>query len=480
MVEDTRPQETAKPDSTPQPASSGPPEPREGPPTTPAEPSVTPSAPADGGAAATPTVERRRRTLERSPLLLGKGLGTGGALTPEQRLLLLDTWLRSGLAAKDFGELIGLSKATLYSWKKRFDEEGPGGLVDHPRGSRKGSRLPEVTKRAILMMAKANPEWGYQRLSDMLARGPALPASPQAVSRVLAEAGIEPKETSVERHPPLVHRFERARPNQMWQTDLFTFLLKRQNRRLYLVGFMDDHSRYMVSYGVHASAAGSLVIEVFRAGVAAYGPPEEVLTDNGPQYVTWRGKSVFSQEMVKQGVKQIVARRYHPQTLGKIERFWGTLWKECLHDAVMLDVEDARKRIGHFIDDYNFRRPHQSLEGLVPADRFFGAVDPVKKAMQARVAENALSLAKNGVPREPFYLTGQVGGKPVSMHTEGDRVIVTGPDGERKEVDLAAAPQPTPPSLPDPVCPHGEPTGGAFDEPEPDASTEAPKEGGEA
>lgn len=480
MVEDTRPQDTPSTEPPFESVSSGPPTPREDSPPILPVPTSPPKMQGGDETAAAPAEARPRRTLERSPLLLGKGLGTGGTLTPEQRLLLLDTWLRSGLAAKDFGELIGLSKDTLYSWKKRFDEEGPGGLVDHPRGSRKGSRLPEVTKRAILMMAKANPEWGYQRISDMLARGPALPASPQAVSRVLAEAGIEPKETSVERHPPLIHRFERARPNQMWQTDLFSFLLKRQNRRLYLVGFMDDHSRYMVSYGVHASAAGSLVIEVLRAGVAAYGPPEEVLTDNGPQYVTWRGKSVFSQELVKQGVKQIVARRYHPQTLGKIERFWSTLWKECLHDAVMLDVEDARKRIGHFIDDYNFRRPHQSLDGLVPADRFFGVADPVKKALEARVAENALSLAKNGVPREPFYLTGQVGGKPVSMHTEGDRVIVTGPDGERKEVDLAAAPQPTPASLPDPVCPHGEPTGGPFDEPEPDASTEAPKEGGEA
>ncbi len=474
MTEDPRPEGTPVPEPTPTREGNGEPATNASPDPTPPAPTPTPPRTDGANGVSTPPRRPRQPTLQRSPLLLGKVLGTGAALTPEQRLLLLDTWLRSGLAAKDFGELVGLCKHTLYSWKKKFDEEGPGGLVDQPRGRKAGSRLPEVTKRAILMMNKSNPEWGYQRLSDMLARGPALPASPQAVSRVLLEAGIEPKETPSEPHPPLIHHFERARPNQMWQTDLFTFLLKRQNRRLYLVGFMDDHSRYMVSYGVHASAAGSLVIEVFRAGVACYGPPEEVLTDNGPQYVTWRGKSLFSQEMTKQGVKQVVARRYHPQTLGKIERFWGTLWKECLHDAVMIDVEDARKRIGHFIDDYNFRRPHQSLDGLVPADRFFGAADPVKKTLEARVAENALSLAKNGVPREPFYLTGQVGGKPVSMHTEGERVIVTGPDGERKEVDLAASPPPNSAGLPDPVCPHGEATGGPFDEDEPT------KEGGEA
>src|SRR5882724_207986 len=49
-------------------------------------------------------------------------------LTAEQRLLLLDTWLRSGLPAGDFASLVGMSKHTLYAWKKRFDADGPAGL----------------------------------------------------------------------------------------------------------------------------------------------------------------------------------------------------------------------------------------------------------------------------------------------------------------------------------------------------------------
>jgi len=56
------------------------------------------------------------------------------AMTPEQRLLILDTWQRSGLPAGDFAPLVRLSKHTLYSWKKRFDESGPAGLMDQQRG----------------------------------------------------------------------------------------------------------------------------------------------------------------------------------------------------------------------------------------------------------------------------------------------------------------------------------------------------------
>ena len=131
-------------------------------------------------------------------------------------------------------------------------------------------------------------------------------------------------------------------------------------------------------FSLHASQSAALVLEVFRAAAASYGTPEEVLTDNGSQYVTWRGKGAFTRELEKRGVRQVVASPRHPQTLGKIERFWGTLWRECAEAAVFLDLGDAQRRLGLFIDHYNFQRPHQ-----------------------ARVAANALELARHGLPRPP-------------------------------------------------------------------------------
>ena len=399
-------------------------------------------------------------------------------ITPPRRLLILDTWRRSGLPAGDFAVLVGVSKHTLYAWKKRFEEEGPGGLVDRPRGSVKGSKLPDLTKRAILMMKEANPDWGSQRISDMLVRGPALPASPSAVLRVLHEAGYQLEETPTKPHPDKVRRFERARPSELWQTDLFTFILKRQNRRVYLVAFMDDHSRFITGYGLHASQSAALVLEVLRAAITSYGNPAEILTDNGTQYVTWRGKSAFARELEKRGVRHVVASPRRPQTLGKIERFWGTLWRECLETSVFLDLAEARTRIGHFIDHYNFQRPHQGADGLVPADRFFGAAPEVLRTLKERVAANALELARQGVPRSPFYLTGNVGGRPFSVHAEGERVILTRAGEQREEVDLigpagetcAPSPEPAvetqPSSYPPPVCPDGSPEFGLADETE--------------
>jgi transposase InsO family protein len=402
-------------------------------------------------------------------LALGRGGGgrrlvkkdtKAAALTPQERLLLLDTWQRSGLPARDFGAMVGLSKHTLYAWKSKFDSQGPAGLMDQPRGRTAGSRLPDLTRRTILMLKQANPNWGCQRISDMLARGPALPASASAVAQVLHDAGYQLEEVTSRPHPDKVRHFERAQPNQLWQTDLFTFILKRQNRRVYLVAFMDDHSRFITGYGLHASQSSALVLEVLRAALTSYGTPQEILTDNGSQYVTWRGKSVFTRELAKRGIKQVVAAPRRPQTLGKIERFWGTLWRECIESAIFVDLGDAQRRIGLFIDHYNFQRPHQGIDGLAPADRFFGAASEVKKTLQARVAANALELARHGVPKAPFYLTGQVGGQPFSVHAEGERVILTRAEGERQEVDLVP-PQVAPAAseLPLPVCPVGEVTG---------------------
>jgi transposase InsO family protein len=401
------------------------------------------------------------------PPLSGRGPRPGSALkrppaaettfTPEQRLLILDAWRRSGLPAGDFAPLVSLSRHTLYAWKKKFDDQGPAGLMDKPKGAPAGSRLPEVTRRTILMLKEGHPDWGCQRISDMLLRGPALPASPAAVARVLHEAGYVSDEVPTRPHEPKVTSFERARPNQLWQTDLFTFMLKRQNRRVYLVAFLDDHSRFVVGYGLHASQSTALVLEVLRAAITGFGTPEEVLTDNGSQYVTWRGKSAFARECDKRGIRQIVATPHRPQTLGKVERFWGTLWRECVETAVFADLGDARTRIGLFIDHYNFQRPHQGIDGSTPADRFFGAAQEVKQTLAARVAANALELSREGVPKTPFYLTGQAGGQPFSVHAEGERMILTRGDG-RQEIDLLP-PRPTAEAttaaLPDPVCPHG-------------------------
>jgi hypothetical protein len=168
-----------------------------------------------------------------------------------------------------------------------------------------------------------------------------------------------------------------------------------------------------------------------------------------------------------------VARPRRPQTLGKIERFWGTIWREFLETAVFQDLADARARIGYFIDYYNLQRPHRGLDGLVPADRFFGAAPEVLRSLQERVRGNALELARHGQPKVPFYVTGQIAGQSFSVHAEGERLILRKADQSREEIELAGPTEATPLKepqaataedspkdgpLPMPVCPNAAPS----------------------
>ena len=98
--------------------------------------SATPEREAPSGAdELPPPAPRLTGRRGRAPRLVKPRAEAAVVHTPQQRLLLLDTWQRSGLPAGDFAALVGVSKHTLYAWKKRFDAAGPG-RADGPAARR--------------------------------------------------------------------------------------------------------------------------------------------------------------------------------------------------------------------------------------------------------------------------------------------------------------------------------------------------------
>jgi transposase InsO family protein len=272
-------------------------------------------------------------------------------------------------------------------------------------------------------------------------------ASATTVRRVLKAEGLGRRRVVKARPKPVERRFERAEPNQLWQSDLFTFLLRR-HERLYVAAFLDDHSRYLVSLALAHHQRSALVLEALARGIAEYGAPREILTDQGRQYTAWRGSTEFEAELRRHGIEHVKSRPHHPQTCGKIERFWKTMWEEFLSRTVFADYEDCQRRVLLFVQHYNFQRPHQALDGLTPADRFFRSATPVREAIEATVATNALRLAREQQPRKPFYLVGRLGDRDLSISTSGGAVKVRVGDEEtmiplEKESDHEDAPSST-------------------------------------
>ena len=323
----------------------------------------------------------------------------------------------------------GVPLTTVMEWARRYRQRGASDLLGKPgprKGSAKAGRLKsadDARRRAVTEAKRDHPEHGTRRIRDLMARLQGLGVSETTVRRILHEEGLlEERPPMAERHHP-ERRFERAEPNQLWQSDIFTFLLRR-HERVYVAAFMDDYSRYLVSLVIAHHQRGTLVLEALARAVADYGAPREVLTDQGRQYTAWRGHTDFEEELRRQGIRHIKSRAHHPETLGKIERFWKTLWEELLSRTVFADFEDCQRRIGLYVQAYNFRRPHQGISGLVPADRFFRAAPQVRAAVERGVAENALELSRARPQRKPFYLVGRLGESDLSVALTGRGLFV--------------------------------------------------------
>jgi transposase InsO family protein len=345
-----------------------------------------------------------------------------GKRFPVEVKLLAARAKEAGLGRAEVSQLVGASQHSIDKWYQLYRDHGPDALIrqaSHP-STRK---VCETLQRRIEEFRRANPGMGVRRISDELRRSEGLKVSAETGRRVVNEAGMGNAPPSVKPREPQVRRFERKIPNALWQIDIFTFELKRMFR-VYLVGIIDDHSRYIVSHGLFRQQTAEAVMEVVRGSIGQWGAPREILSDNGRQFVAWRGKTKFQKVMRRQGVQHVRSAPHHPMTLGKIERFWRTIWEEFLEDAVFASFADASQRLAHWIAYYNHQRPHQGIDGACPADRFYGVSGDVEEALKQGCQENALRLALGQETRHPLYLLGKLGDTDVRVTRKGDDIEV--------------------------------------------------------
>ena len=318
---------------------------------------------------------------------------------------------------------LGIDSNTLWHWKKRYEAQGENGLIPH-RGSGR-NKLPVAVKERMAAVKKQNPSYGVRKIAQVLRRIFLLPGSHETVRRTLKEERLlGVKKRKVKRNPPKPRFFESSSPNKMWQSDIMRFRIK-SGVYGWLIGFIDDYSRYITGLGIYQGQTAENVLEVYRRAVGEYGKPEELLTDNGRQYTSWRGKTAFEKELGRDRVHHFRSAPHHPQTLGKIERFWKTIHEEFLVRAEFTTIESAQERIAYWVKYYNHQRPHQSLEGLCPADRYFSIREEMKAVIQKGIEENLQELALRGKPHEPMYFVGQVGGRSVIIQSEKSGVRMT-------------------------------------------------------
>jgi transposase InsO family protein len=369
-------------------------------------------------------VQKAKKTAKRSP-----------PVAMEVKILAIEA-LESGLSAQEVGELVGVGSGTIHKWRKDYTEAGVQGLC------RKASSISvrkqcSVLEEKIVARRQEYPDHGVRRIRDDLRRQEGIGVSAEKVRTVVNEAGLGNPPPQPSRRSPGVRRFERSCPNALWQIDIFTFHLKRMYP-VYLIGILDDHSRYLAGWGLFRQQNADAVLEVLKGAIGQWGAPREILSDNGRQFVAWRGETRFQKVLRRQGVQHVRSAPHHPMTLGKIERFWQTIWREFLEEAVFASFADACSRLEHWIHYYNHQRPHQGLDGACPADRFYGIADDVEEAVRQGCQDNSLRLALGQEPQPPLYLLGQLGGADVRVVRKGEEIEVKVGDAVHEVIRMGA------------------------------------------
>jgi transposase InsO family protein len=353
----------------------------------------------------------------------------------EAKVLAIEA-IDCGADRNDVAEVLDVKPNTISNWMKSYTEKGLRGLCCKPSSKVVRKQCTELEKH-ILAHRTANPEQGVRRISDELRLREGLSVSPEKVRQAVNAAGIGNPPAKSHKRLPKVRRFERPVPNAMWQIDIFTFNLKRMYK-VYLVGIIDDHSRYLVGWGLFRQQTSASVMEVVKGAIGQWGAPREILSDNGRQFAAWRGETKFQKTLKQSGIQHVRSAPQHPMTLGKIERFWQTIWREFLEEAVFASFADVCQRLDHWMGYYNHQRPHQGIKGACPADRFYGMAKDVEAAVEQGCQENSLRLAMGQEPQPPLYLLGQLGGIDVRVARKGDDIEVKVGETVHEVIHLAS------------------------------------------
>jgi transposase InsO family protein len=363
-----------------------------------------------------------------------------GPNDPQARIQAVEAFEKSGLTVRDFAKTWGVGPSSLARWAKIYREQGPKGLQRPSlvEGAKKrGPKgIPRALKEEIADVKRKNPNFGLRQVRGFLNRFRGVDANEGTINRTIKEENlvVPPVRRRRRRSANKVRRFEMERPMQLWQTDITSFSLTKHQIKCYLTVFLDDRSRFIVGWNVGLKQSREFVVEALLSGIQRFGRPETVLSDQGPQYFSWKGKSKFQKLLKQHGIHHSVARSHHPQTVGKCERFWKTMKDELWERTAPTDLDDARTRMAHFINHYNHFRPNQGIDNMVPADRFFGIESDIRKAIERSMSDNEVLLATGNRPRAPVFLVGQINGKAISMHGEDGKIVLHTPGDEPREI----------------------------------------------
>jgi len=166
-------------------------------------------------------------------------------------------------------------------------------------------------------------------------------------------------------YPYLLRDMAITRPNQVWATDISYIPMARGF--VFLAAVIDWFSRRVLAWKLSITMDTSFCIEALDEALSKHEKPEIFNTDQGSQFTS----EAFTGRLKEEGIAISMDGKGRWCDNVFVERFWRSIKYEHVYLHAYESVQEARTKIGRYIDFYNTTRPHSSLNAFTPDQVYF-------------------------------------------------------------------------------------------------------------
>lgn len=273
-----------------------------------------------------------------------------------------------------FLRVLGMRRNKFRAWEERYGKDN-----FHNAQVPRDWWLEPWERDAIVNYHLNHPLDGYRALTYMMLDGDVVAVSPTTTYRVLKLGGF-------------LNRWNRGKtkkgqgfeqpllPHEHWHIDIA--YVNICSTFYYFMAILDGCSRYVVHWDIRESMKEQDVEIVLQRARELY--PEarpRIISDNGKQFVA----KDFKEFIRLSGMSHVRTSPYYPQSNGKLERFHGTLKRECIRPKTPVSLPDAKRVVASFIEEYNTRRLHSAIGYITPEDKLLGREDEIFEARDRKL-----------------------------------------------------------------------------------------------
>lgn len=282
---------------------------------------------------------------------------------------------RTGIGIRRLVRWIGISRSKFYQWKERY-----GKVNEHNGKIPRDFWIQPWEIDAIVAYYKEHPKNGYRRLTYMMMDHDIVAVSPSTVYRILHKQGLlRPWNQGTTKKGTGFN--QPSGPHKHWHIDIS--YINIDGTFYYLCSILDGYSRYIVHWDIREAMTETDVETILqRAREMFPNQSPRIISDNGPQFIS----KDFKTYIKLCGMTHVRTSPYYPQSNGKIERWHKSLKSECIRTGTPLSLEDAKRIVAVYIDQYNNERLHSSIGYVTPKDKLEGRAEAIHAARDAKLA----------------------------------------------------------------------------------------------